>query len=1273
MSKMFYQCDNIKNIIFYDYDDYFYPKDLSSIFYNCTSLISLYFNYFRTYYLLDISYMFYNCKNLNYISLKRGSSFDNSLTTNMRGVFQNCESLSSLDFNFYTPMAETMWDMFKGCKGLTSLYLRNFDTSKVTDMESMFEGCSNLKSLDLSSFRTYNVRYMNKMFSGCSKLETINFKYISSSSLGTMHQMFYNCKSLKYLNIFNLTEKEQTIEEMFKGASNDFTYCINDYTTIPNIFNELYQMKNSIMDCSSNCYGYTRYQNPESKVCCVNYEYNGACYRTCPSKTMAGSSDNKCILFNCSYYYNYEQNGCIDSSIIPVGYFVNDTKLKTIDKCDKSCKTCNSKTNCLICDESYPYYFFGKCLKRCEFGYYNDSGIKKCKCNIKECAECTEESIEEGLCKTCADNYYPKSDEYISKPGFKKCYKDPLYYYFDEKLKIYQRCYSSCEKCYGSGNINSHNCKTCATNYTIALPTIENGFESKNCYTNCPYYFYLESQNIFCTEKEECPSHYKYLVPPLRQCLKSCNESAGYYKIFRGNCYKQCPPGESKEREDNKNLCKVICPYDKPFEMVEKQICVSSCTIMERKNKLCVTDYEVNRSVSDLQNLVQTNIKDDLIDQFNFSVVTNNESVVIEEVNSIYEIVSTKNTNKNPKTSSIELGNCESILKEYYHIPEEESLIIYKIDTKVEGKTGPSVLYQVFYPLFQPNKLESLDLTVCEGEEIDISFHMELDNPELYDKDSPYYNDICYSNSTNKKADMTTDDRRKEYTLNNKSLCEEDCTYVGYDLINKQVDCSCVVKIDFPFISDIKVDKNKLYKFMDIKKIANFNVLKCYRLVFSKVGLVINIGFYIFTLIAIVYFICIVLFYKRDYIIIKNIIKDLAYAKENLKYLKNIKKKNNKKSIKIKKPKFIEPTLLTIMKMKSVDLEGFRNNRTKKRKNNIIKNKIKQNSLSILLNKNNNTINEQQTEENNSSSNDHRKDEKEQENNINNEDLKNANPIKKTPSVIQVKTENEKDNENNSPKIQTYPGNNNFLEKKDNKKVLTEKEEKRIREIIKYTDDELNELDYKTAIKYDKRTYCQFYISLLKFKHLLFKVFNSNDYNSRMIKIYLIFYNFGSCYTVNALFFNDASLHKIYLEDGDFNFIYQLPQILYSTVISVIIDQILRFFALSEKQIIYFKQGKINQNIELQEQKLLRILFCKFLNFFVISFLILLVFWYYISCFCAVYQNTQYHLTKDTLISFGTSMITPLGINLLPGIFRIPSLKNKKSILYKVSKLIQMI
>ena len=66
---------------------------------------------------------------------------------------------------------------------------------------------------------------------------------------------------------------------------------------------------------------------------------------------------------------------------------------------------------------------------------------------------------------------------------------------------------------------------------------------------------------------------------------------------------------------------------------------------------------------------------------------------------------------------------------------------------------------------------------------------------------------------------------------------------------------------------------------------------------------------------------------------------------------------------------------------------------------------------------------------------------------------------------------------------------------------------------------------------------------------------------------------------------------------------------------------------------------------------------------------------YYLSIFCAVYRNTQYHLLKDTLISFGLSLLTPLGFYLLPGIFRIPSLadkKNKKNYIFKFSQIIQI-
>ena len=62
--------------------------------------------------------------------------------------------------------------------------------------------------------------------------------------------------------------------------------------------------------------------------------------------------------------------------------------------------------------------------------------------------------------------------------------------------------------------------------------------------------------------------------------------------------------------------------------------------------------------------------------------------------------------------------------------------------------------------------------------------------------------------------------------------------------------------------------------------------------------------------------------------------------------------------------------------------------------------------------------------------------------------------------------------------------------------------------------------------------------------------------------------------------------------------------------------------------------------------------------------------------FCTIYKNTQFHLLKDTLMSFGISMFTPFGFYLLPGIFRIPALsnpKNKRECIYKFSKVLQML
>ena len=52
------------------------------------------------------------------------------------------------------------------------------------------------------------------------------------------------------------------------------------------------------------------------------------------------------------------------------------------------------------------------------------------------------------------------------------------------------------------------------------------------------------------------------------------------------------------------------------------------------------------------------------------------------------------------------------------------------------------------------------------------------------------------------------------------------------------------------------------------------------------------------------------------------------------------------------------------------------------------------------------------------------------------------------------------------------------------------------------------------------------------------------------------------------------------------------------------------------------------------------------------------------------------HLIKDSLISFGLSLIYPFFIDLIPGIFRILALNNKKrskECVYKFSQLIENI
>ena len=616
-------------------------------------------------------------------------------------------------------------------------------------------------------------------------------------------------------------------------------------------------------------------------------------------------------------------------------------------------------------------------------------------------------------------------------------------------------------------------------------------------------------------------------------------------------------------------------------------------------------------------------------EDYDTSNLENGEDDIFQDEKMTITLTTTDNqkNNSNNNVTIIDLGECEILLRKEYNIPEDEIIYMKKIDLIQEGMKIPKVEYDVYCKLSGTNLIK-LNLSICENSQISLSVPVVLsENLDKLNSSSGYYNDICYTATSDSGTDISLKDRKNEFIEGNKTVCQDDCDFSEYDYNTQKAKCTCKVKESSSSIFDMKINKTKLYEnFIDIKNIANINLMGCYKVLFGINGIRNNIACFIIIPVILFHFLVIIIFYINQKKKIDKKIKKIIYGIKNWDLVQKFEKekKRNETTNKIK-------------------------GRNKKRNKNMLKTKNKKKKrITISL------------------------DEREEDNII-------KNPPKKKKSLFNLINNNNSfiNNINDMTKKNKEKENFNRNILNDDKTKNKEKKIKKIKKIMAFNDEEINNLSYKLALKFDKRNYCQYYLSLLKTNHIIFfSFFYNNDYNLRIIKIDLFFISFVNYYAVNALFFNDNTMHKIYEDQGTFNFAFQLPQIAYSSLISFVLDLLLKLLALSESNILNFKQKKEKINLDQNIKALNKILRIKFILYFIVSTILLLLFWYYLSMFCAIYRSTQYHLIKDTLISFGLSFIYPFGIYLLPGILRIPSLsnrKNKKEILYKISKLLQML
>ena len=707
----------------------------------------------------------------------------------------------------------------------------------------------------------------------------------------------------------------------------------------------------------------------------------------------------------------------------------------------------------------------------------------------------------------------------------------------------------------------------------------------------------------------------------------------------------------------------------------------STPQILDNSCSEIITDEQIDEIYKELTNLLYNNYT--------------NENIILLTKNVLFQLSTLDEQNKqtldNILISNVDLGECEKIIRRQKNLKQEDNLTIIKMDIKSDNLKATYVQYEIY----DSNKTK-VDLSVCKNTSIYINTPVYLSQEieslykslsesgyNLFNSNDSFYNDICSPYTSEKGIDIPMSDRQNEIYSNIKdyTICQNNCSFVYYNTSNKKSKCECQAQIE-----EIKTEtklinyKDELFvSFYKTLKNSNFLVLKCYKLIFSIEGQKYNFGSYIMSVIFLLLIIVIIIHFIIGRKKLHNIILKIIYQKKSFKIFN--KKKNNENlntETKIKK------------KTKYFPIKTNQNNHNNRIN---LKNKLK-NNKKINKNKEKNEPPPKQKITGN-------KNVKRGSfiNLYNNsasrlEDIS----IKKKPKNIGgsvkmlrrvyprnkiLKDKNNKNNKNKLNQISVFKkslpismnSSGPISPKKNNNNNNEIKGD--INGNLFLNEEELNNLKYEDAISLDKRNYLQYYFSLLKKKHLiLFTFYPSDDYNLITMKISLFLLSFSLYFTINGFFFTDETMHNIYINNGDLELLYQIPLILYSSVITSVINVILRQLSLSERTILKLKnEENINTCIEKSNvsERWIKI---KFIIFYIISFIFMSFFWYFISCFCVVYKNTQTIMIKDTFYSFGLSMLYPIGLNLIPGILRIRALrdpKKGKKFIYIFSKILALI
>ena len=565
---------------------------------------------------------------------------------------------------------------------------------------------------------------------------------------------------------------------------------------------------------------------------------------------------------------------------------------------------------------------------------------------------------------------------------------------------------------------------------------------------------------------------------------------------------------------------------------------------------------------------------------------------------------------------------------------------------KFEKITNISSERSIQYEVYEPYTKQKLNLSICDDITINIyipvilsekmlNLYNELKDMgyDLFDINSPFYQDICTPYKSSDGTDVILSDRINYYYNNEETTCQANCKFSDYLMESQYLKCDCdITNSEINTQDTQKFTAKSIYEsFFAVLKYSNYKVLKCSKLTFTINSITRNLGSIISIIYFLIYFVFLIIYFIKGISQLKAEITKTIIENSKKTYFNNkegiIKidfKENKQKEMIINKignfKSFLESKSSQIIKVKHKKQEDFivRNRKIKKKKSQRViftypPKKIISNYKEVDL--------ESNTKRDNSKI------------KYNNKNILITNKSRTSNSNLQ------KEKNINKQIYDIMILNTNEKEQLDNY--------------------ELNNLEYEEAKQLDKRNFLEIYWPLLKREHLIiFTFITKDDHNIMFIKysrfIFLLFTDMA----MNVFFFSDETMHKMFLDYGKYNFFQQIPQIVYSTMISKLIEILLCYLSLTDSHYYTIKDSKkISKNSMIAIMKCIQI---KIGFFFGFTSLMFVFYWFLIACFCAVYPNTQTAFIKDSLLSCLFGNLIPFVIYLISSVFRIIALRTEK-------------